>query len=1037
MKAKGHLILSGFLTMAFCGSFAVAQITTAQIQGTVRDTSQGVLPGVTINVTNVETGVSRTTLTDSNGRYHVPNLTAGDYRVRAALPGFQTSIREGITLTIGRHAVVDLELSVGEIEEEIVVRGEAPLVNTQRAGLSVLTDGTTIRELPVNGRDFLRLALLDAGTVPVTYRTEISKGLGLQLALNGARPTMTGYLLDGSNIKTTQNFQTPGGAAGVLLGVDAIREFEVLSNGFSAEYGNAAGGIVNAVTRSGTNEFHGSAYWFHRNEALDARNFFDTEKPPLTRHQFGGTFGGPIVRDRTFFFANYERVQQDLGLTTIMNVPTADTRAGNLPDGVVEVDPGVVPYLDLWPLPNGRDFGDGTGEYIFSHTYPTRESFFMTRVDQQLGREDQIYFRYSIDDATSLTPKGTNPNNNFGVANSTRTHYFSTEYNKILGTTSLNMLRFSFNRSFREGTNEMLTDVDPALTFVPGEHFGLMRIPGLTDPGVDGKYPRNANLDVFELHEHFSLIRGPHSMKMGFQWGRYHDDNFGFTRIGGEYRFRSIAHFLRADARRLQLPGPGSDSTRRWRSNLFAFFFQDDFQVAPRLTLNLGVRYEFITVPTEVDGKIANLRDVVNDPTTTVGEPFFENPSLGNVAPRVGFAWDPIGDGKTSLRGGFGIYFEQLHLGQASSAGNRNEPFYFDVRINGPLFPDAVASLESIPPAERLTSPNPVQFEAEQPTIYQFHLAFEREIMNQTVLTLAYAGSRGVNLLRLLEFNNADPTILPDGRPFFPEDLERRNPNFDTIELRTMDGNSYYHSGQIKVSRRLSSGFLFKGSYTFSKSIDDSSNGIGASDYTYPTEIPNWYTETAWRGLSEFDARHSLSLNAVYRTPTISGGKFTRALLGGWQIGSILNLRSGTPFPVKIAVDQARNLGKDDTQVPDLLPGADNNPVNPGNPDQYFDPSVFTLPEPGFFGNLGRNTVIGPGLVTFDLAFFKNYPLRGEKGNLQFRLEMFNIFNRANFENPVDNIWVFDDDGPINSAGRIVATTTTARQIQLGLKFTF
>ena len=367
-----------------------AQGTTADLDGTINDSSGAVLPGVTVTVTNVDTGISRALVTDAHGRYRAANLRPGTYAVKAELQGFRTIVRQGIVLTVGRQAVVDLSLDIGAVADEVVVTGEAPLVNTKSAGLSALTDGTTIREMPINGRDFLRLTLLETGTVPITYRKEISKGMGLQLSLNGARPTQTGFLLDGANIKTSQNFQTPGGAAGVMLGVDSIREFEVLSNGFSAEYGNAGGGIVSAVTRSGTNQFHGSAFEFHRNDALDAKNYFDIEKPPLTRNQFGGTFGGRLIRYCTFFFVSYEGFCEDLGLTTIMTVPTAAARNGLLPAGQVQVNPVVRPFLNFWPLPNGRDFGNGTAGYSFSHSYPTREDYIVARVDHQLGKNDQV-----------------------------------------------------------------------------------------------------------------------------------------------------------------------------------------------------------------------------------------------------------------------------------------------------------------------------------------------------------------------------------------------------------------------------------------------------------------------------------------------------------------------------------------------------------------------------------------------------------------------------------------------------------------------
>jgi hypothetical protein len=1015
-----------------------AQATTGAVEGTLVDSSRSVLPGVTVTVTNLDTGIERRSVSDAAGRYRAENLLAGNYEVKAELDGFRVVARRGIVLTIGRRAVVDITMEVGKVAEEVVVMGEASLVNTKEGTLSSVIEGGTIRELPVNGRDFLRLTLLESGAVPVTYRKEVAKGAGLQVALNGARPTATGYFLDGTNIKGSSTFQTPGSAAGVMLGVDTIREFEVLSNGFGAEYGNASGGVINAVTRSGSNAYHGSAFGFYRNDSLDSSNYFDTTDVPFSRKQWGATIGGPIVKNKTFFFAGFEHLNESLGLTTLMVVPNAAARAGHLPSGDVAVNPVVVPYLDLWPLPNGRDFGDGTGEFAFGHTYPTSENFAVLRLDHHFSDTDQFYVRYSFDNADSISRKGSFPNNNFGLNNHSRNNYLVGEYTKILGSSTANMFRASWNRSDRGGLDAVLGEVDPALKFVPGGEFGLIRIGGLTDPGVYGNYPLSSVYDVMEFQDHVTVTRGRHNMKFGAQLSTFREQMCCSARPGGEYGFRSFSDFLQGKSNRLRIPGIGSDPNRDWNSKMFGFFAQDSFTISPKLTLSLGLRYEFITVPTEADGKVANLRSIF-DKANTVGDPLFQNPSKGNIAPRLGFAWDPAGNGKTSIRGAFGIYYDELNIPYLQAGNlNRNSPFYFDTTIRNPFFPDAIRSLTDIPADGVLESPTAVQFEAKQPTLYHFNLSVQRQILPETVVTVAYAGSRGKNLGRLLEYNNVDPVTLPDGRLFFPEDAVRRNPTFDTADYKIQDGHSFYNSLQFKIARRMSHGLLMNASYTWAKSVDDSSNGVSASDYTYPSEIPNWYGATSWRGLSEFDIRHSLSIYAAYEVPWAENATgLKKALLGGWQLGGIIAIRSGSPFPIKLAIDQARTQGKSDTQLPNLVPGASNNPIRPDNPDQYFDPSAFSLPEAGFFGDLGRNTTIGPGLKTVDVSLFKNHWFHNKDSNLQLRLEVFNLFNRNNFSNPVDNVYVYDEDGPINSAGRIGSTSTSARQIQLGVKLTF
>ncbi|MBC7911743.1 MAG: carboxypeptidase regulatory-like domain-containing protein, partial [Pyrinomonadaceae bacterium] len=380
------------------------QTTTANISGTVKDESGALLPGVTVTAKNLETGLTRTMVTDTEGRYHISQLTPANYEIQTTSSGFQTAIRTGIDLTVGREAVVNLTLKVGEVTAKVVITGEAPLVETTRSEISSVVDDKKIRDLPVNGRSYDQLVLLQPGIVfyPNAAR-DLQYGSGVKFSAFGARPHSNLFLVDGTDINDQADF-TPGSAAGMVLGIETLREFKVLSSNYGADYGRKSGAVVVAVTKSGTNSFHGNLFGFIRNDNLDARNFFDQQKPEFKRNQFGGTFGGPILQDRLFFFGGYEGLREILGLSTVTVVPNALAHTGCLPDATAPggircfpVNPRVKPYLDLFPLPNGRDNGDGTADYISSAARVTGEDNFTIRVDHKLSDKDSYFVRYTYD----------------------------------------------------------------------------------------------------------------------------------------------------------------------------------------------------------------------------------------------------------------------------------------------------------------------------------------------------------------------------------------------------------------------------------------------------------------------------------------------------------------------------------------------------------------------------------------------------------------------------------------------------------------
>ena len=468
MLKKGILLTFVLLLVS---STAWAQVTRGRISGTVSDETGALIPGVEVTTTNLDTGGTRTVLTGDEGRYTAPDLALGNYEVEAALAGFQTAVRSGILLTLGREIVVDLTLAVGEITERVTVTGEAPLVETTQSTLGDLVDDRTIRELPLNGRSFTELALLQAGAMARNGQMNTGfnpiSGGGTRTSIGGARPKQNAYVFDGQDAKDAFG-NTPGSAAGTVLGVETVREFSVLSNTYSAEFGGA-GGVINAVTKSGTNALHGSVFWFHRNDNLDATNFFVNKRgqvnPEFKRHQFGFTVGGPIIRDKTFIFGSYEGLREGLGLSVSRNVPSLDARNGNL----VPIDPAVQPYLDLFAVPNGVDFGDGTAQHNFTTTNPVRENYFLVKIDHTFSQSDSIDARYFIDDAVGElyysggTGKGTDVQ--FQRHPDTRRQLFNTTWRRIVSPSLVNAFSASFNRSFGGLPNIVAGTVDPTLTF--------------------------------------------------------------------------------------------------------------------------------------------------------------------------------------------------------------------------------------------------------------------------------------------------------------------------------------------------------------------------------------------------------------------------------------------------------------------------------------------------------------------------------------------------------------------------------------------
>jgi hypothetical protein len=1021
---------------------ARAQGAAAALSGTVSDETGAVLPGVTVVIRNTDTSLTREVITDADGRFSAPNLPVGPYELTATLPGFATLVRSGITLTVGRESVVNMSMKVSQIEDRIEVVGEAPTVDTTSGSTGTLISEEQITNLPLNGRSYVELATLTPGVqLTQTGGQGTSTGYGAKLSVNGARYTANLFTLDGTSLN--DQFSQAGSASGNVLGVEAVREFRVLTNSFSAEYGKHTGAVINAATKSGTNNFHGSVFEFHRNDALDARNFFDDPDnlPNFTRNQFGFSIGGPIQRDKLFFFATYEGLQEELGQTRTAVVPSEAARTG-------AADPAIRPFLLSYPVPNGRALDALRGEYLRVGVRDTNEHYAMVRVDRQFGPGSQVFARYTYNKGT-VNDEGIPDRLNTAESSNTWLQYFTAEHTWIRGASFVNRAQFGLTSSRLDGFDYLLDGVDlPRLSFTDFTGgIATIEVTGLlTNWGGSTTNPKYHRFRNYAFSDTATWLRGRQTLKFGasIDFVQY-DLRSDFTSFG-QYTFNTMADFLNNRPNTFQAVMPGSDTSRNLRQQVFGFFVQDDIRVSDRLTLNIGVRYEPSTGITETEGRLAQLIDfasptaTLND--TTVLEELFQNPSKKTIAPRVGFAWDPRGNGKSALRGGAGVFYDLITAGTpfVQNTAVRVPPFINRGGLVGSPtfginFPDAYTVQR-----ERLAGQaalEGIQYDIDQPVMYKWNLNVQHEFPARIAVEVGYSGSRGVNLVRQIFTNGRLAVPDANGRLFVPGGAAAplTQPNFQRMRWRVSDATSDYHGMTLSVSRR-TAGLQFQGSYTWSKSIDEGASALGGNDFSQEGGGSR-YLFLKDRGLSPFDTRHTFTGNVYYDLPFGRDGTSLGAVLArDWQVGTLVRLRSGYPFSVNAGIDRGRQQFA--PRFPDLAPGADKNPVRPGNYEQYFDPTAFVLQPDGYIGNLGRNTLIGPGLATVDLQVSRDIRF-GDSRAIQLRFEAFNLFNRVNLALPgTPALALFNANGTYRAdAGRITATSTPARQMQLGIKYVF
>ena len=1139
MFAKINAVVALVLFSLLVSVPARAQVAGATLSGTVTDPSGSGVPNATVTIKNTATGIAREVTTDTAGFYGVPNLTPGVYEVTFSAPGFSTQVQKDITLTVGAQQSLNSALKVGQVSQRVEVTSEAAQVELTSSAITDEVNSTTVRELPLNGRDWSSLATLQPGVIGIrTQQTTTgtvnrgNRGFGNQLSVVGHRPTENNYRVNGITVNDYSN-GSPGSVLGAQLGVDAIQEFSVVTANYTAEYGRTSGGVINAVMKSGTNSFHGDVYWFLRDEGLDARNFFDSPKiAPFHRNQFGGSAGGPIRKGKTFIFGDYEGIRQTKGLTGNATVPSDAARGidanGNptvarlclvltvgapctpnsplpiespcppnscISDPVTHIDTAVLPYLPLYPRSQTGIGNNGdTATYLVALPQIYTENYATARVDQHFSEKDDLDAVWFYDKSPQSTPDPYLLATHQAIS---QRSMGGLEETHVFGPSLVNIARVGFNRT--EGhvgqpgvaLNPLAGDPKLGTLIVPGRAAPLIHGAGLSADlqplGNQSTFHHVQN--SFQFYDDAFLTHGAHAIKFGFAVERIQNNTLAVTRPNGTFNFKGLDSFLTNQPVSFTIGDPIVQHELSTRLTIFGGYVQDNWRFRRNLTLNLGLRYEMETNPTQAHIPFSVIQSLTTAPVN-VTHPWQTNPTLRNFEPRIGFAWDPSGNGKTSVRGGFGI-FDVL---PASWVINQEEsqafPFALSESANN-LLQGSFPHLTGV----SFGGSHLAYFPEQKPHrnyAMNWNLTIQRQIGQSLTATIGYVGSHTVHSPFTTDTSNSvgPPQVIqtaagtlwpcgPDGTGNLcatgflstgttaaPISSTVFNPFVGQIRPSFFSTSSHYSALEAQLLKRMGHGLQAQASYTWGKCIDSGSNGDIGDPYQNSPSSLIFFAPGSRNGLCDFNVGQNFVGNFIWDVPSPkSSSAIVSHLAGGWELGTILSASTGTPFIVAIDGDPIRIKNGDSLTFPSRLPGC--NPINSNWKAtlQYVNVACFTPPiapasmaaqcdtafysavtKPApsgmvycanLFGNAGRNQLIGPKIVNLDFSVFKNnyIPRISESFNVQFRAEMFNVLNHTNFQSPLCGSCqtIFTETGA-PEGGFLNTTSTEARQIQLSLK---
>jgi hypothetical protein len=1097
-------LLGGFLLLA--GLTRLDAQVTATISGTATDASGAAIVGATIQATNVQTNVSQSTVSGAQGRYKIADLPVGEYSVKATMSGFETVLHKGITLTVGANPVVDFLMPVGKVSETVNVESQVSQVETTSAAVSALLSPQQMAQLPLNGRNYEQLLSLAPGvqTIPATAAggggSASLYGAGTNYSIAGSRPEGQAFLLDSEDVQDFYMHGAGSEVVGTSLGMEAIQEFQVLTNTYSAQFGGT-GGAISAVTKSGTNTLHGSAYDYLRNSAMDSRNYFDGATIPLYhRNQFGGSLGGAIKKDKLFFFANYEGLRSSQGYTETAWVPDANALQGMLPcndfpvvpagcTGQLQAIPGglsakILPFLGngALPAPNAgavekltaAGLPTGLASYTTVSPQVVSENYVLGRIDYTLGSKDTLFGRYVSDRAYQDIPYPFSLMPTWPEIDHTPNQYFTVEEKRLLSANKINMVRFSVTRTVNDviNTNPSLAPANDPMQFYPGSGRpdGQIDIPGVTPIGT-GRFPKFDLLqNKFGAGDDFFWMHGAHSLKIGASIARVQSMDTQ-SAIGGIFMFGSLESFLATGVPSLfqgvQNPSPQFTSKRYFHELDFNPYFQDDWKISSKLTLNLGLRWEVASNATCLTGgggpcyaieglQLGTPAATSSCPTwsttecgfTAVSHVLGQNPNWKNIDPRIGLAWDPFGDHKTSIRAGFGLFHEPI-APRTFGPGFQTAPPSASVTAVGVPFPYP-ASGGNV--TTYSTAAGYYYNSDSVPYAIQYNLTVQRDVGHGMMASLGYIGSSGVHLFSLYNFNQPYPSLSPtsyvpapinciSSSCYFNSSTPNPNKTWSALNLDAPFSHSSYNGMVASLNRQMASSLVGQVSYTWSRCIDNGSVSSGLEQGGYM--ITDSYNEGYDRGPCTYNINQSLAVNSVYSLP-FKGNR----LVSGWQVSPILSVNSGLPVdPVQGLSPIRTSLGTINGDRPNYVPGCDmiaNKAYGAQKYVQWINTACFTPTVGGVLGDLGRDAVPGPGFLDLDFAVHKDTKIT-ERLNAQFRAEFFNIINHTNLGNPIPQLF----QGPGGStgalaaisssptAGQIISTTGTSRQIQLALKLVF